>query len=277
MRPRRSDRRETFSPLRDKALTSVLRQQFVAEFGYSDKVIFADEIIDRILETIDIFVRPAELVLPGQLVWMAVANDGRKHARERMRDIPQVPVVLDLVTDEELAALSRGESFPAVRRQRHARLLTQALEQGGVLAQSDLSAISLRHHRTVHDDIRDVQRERGCFLPYRGLIQDIGATLSHKVEVARLLEQGWLEPDIARKLSPTHSLRAVERYAQTYKNVLKLSDRGFSRREIASILRVSLRLVDAYIEIVKEHHPQVLGADGGPRDPQQPYGSIGPK
>jgi DNA-binding NarL/FixJ family response regulator len=277
MRLRRSDRSETFSPLRDKTLSNVLRQQFMGEFGYGDKMIFAEAMIERILETIDEFVRPAELVSPGQMVWMAVAADGRKHAREPMKSIPQVPVLLDLVTDAELAALSRGESFPAVRRQRHARLLNQALEQGGVLAQSDLAAISLRHHRTIHDDIHQVQRETGRLLPYRGLIQDIGATLTHKVEVARLLEQGWLEPDIARKLSPTHSLRAVERYAQTYKNVLKLLERGFRRREIASILRIGLRLVDAYIEIVREHHPHVLGGNRSPADERHHQGPNGPK
>jgi len=276
MRPRRSDRHETFSPLRDKALTSVLQQQFVTEFGYGDKAIFAEAMIERILETIDTFVRPAELVSPGQLVWMAVANHGRKHAKEWMRDTPQVPVVLDLITYEELTALSQGESFPSVRKQRHARLLRQALQQGGVLAQSDLAAISLRDRSTVGRDIRDVQAETGCFLPYRGSVQDIGATLTHKAEVARLLEQGWLEPDIARKLSPTHSLPAVERYAQTYKNVLKLLERGFRRREIGSILRIGLRLVDAYTEIVKEHHPQVLNGAGSLPHHQHSWGPCGP-
>jgi hypothetical protein len=277
MRVRRSDRDETFSPLRDKTLASVLRQQFVTEFGYSDKAIFAEAMIERILETIDIFVRPSELVSPGQLVWMAVANDGRKHTKVRMRDTPQVPVVLDLITDEELTALSRGEGFPTVRKQRHARLLIQALRQGGVLAQNDLAAISLRDHSTIGADIRDVQAETGRFLPYRGSMQDIGATLTHKVEVARLLEQGWLEPDIARKLSPTHSLTAVERYAQTYKNVLKLLERGFRRREIGSILRIGLRLVDAYTEIVKEHHPQILDGHNRLPDVQYPQGPNGPK
>jgi hypothetical protein len=277
MRLRRSDRHETFSPLRDKTLTSVLRQQFVTEFGYADKEIFAQAMIDRILETIEVFVRPAELVSPGQLVWMAVANDGRKHAKERMRDTPQVPVVLDLITHEELTALSKGASFPSVRKQRHARLLRQAHEQGGVLAQNDLAAISLHHHATIHGDIQDLQAEMGCFLPYRGSIQDIGATLTHKVEVARLLEQGWIEPDIARKLSPTHSLHAVEQYAQTYKNVLKLLERGFQRPEISGILRIGLRLVDAYTEIVKEHHPHVLEGAASPPHHQPPWGPNGPK
>lgn len=258
MMQRRTDRQETFSPLQDKTLTTILRQQFTDEFGYENKIVFAEAMIERILETIEMFIKPLSFLRPGQLVWMAVAHDGRKHAMKAMKEIPQVPVVLDLITNDELKTLAEGEPFRTVRRQRHARLLKQAMAQGGVLAQSDLAAISLLHHRTIHEDIQSVQTEIGSMLPYRGSVQDIGATMTHKVQVARMLEEGWLEPDIARKLSPVHSLHAVERYAQMYKNVLKLLEHGFAPKEISGILNIGSRLVDAYIDIVKEHHPEVV-------------------
>jgi hypothetical protein len=263
MRHRRTDRQETFSPLRDKTLANVLRHLFVTEFGYENKVLFAEAMVERILEVIDTFVKPASLLKPGQLLWMAVANDGRKHARKSMKEIPQTLVILDLVNDDDLQALADGQRFRAVRRQRYARLLRQALAQGGVLAQSDLAAITPVSPRQVRDDIAFVQRAEDCLLPYRGSVQDAGATLSHKVEVARLLEAGYLEPEICRKLSPMHSLRSVENYAQTYKNVLKLLGRGFAPSEISGILSIGERLVNAYIEIVREHHPAVLTGNPG--------------
>jgi hypothetical protein len=248
MRQRQTDRQETFSPLRDKTLANILRQQFIDEFGYANKVVFAEVMIERILDTIDTFVRSASQLRPGQLLWMAVAHDGHKHAMQPMKDIPQVPVVLDLITDKELSALAAGRDFRLVRRYRHARLLKQAISQGGVLAQNDLAAISLLAPSTVQSDIAYVH-------------QDIGATLTHKVEVARLLEAGYLEPEICRQLSPTHTLRAVENYAQTYKNVLKLLERGFAPNEISAILCIGLRVVNAYIDIVNEHHPQVVASN----------------
>jgi hypothetical protein len=261
MRQRQGDRQETFSPLRDKTLANILRQQFVDEFGYGNKVVFAEVMIERILETIETFVKRTSLLRPGQLLWMAVAHDGHKHAMQSMKEIPQVPVVLDLVTDKELSELAAGEDFRLVRRHRHARLLKQALAQGGVLAQSDLAAISLLGRTAVSRDIAYVHREEECLLPYRGSVQDIGATLTHKVEVARLLEAGYLEPEICRKLSPTHTLSAVENYAQTYKNVLKLLERGFAPNEISGILCIGLRVVDAYIDIVNEHHPEIVASN----------------
>jgi hypothetical protein len=258
---RRTDRQETFSPLRDKTLTNVLRHLFTTEFGYENKVIFAEAMIERTLETIETFVKPGSLLKPGQMLWMAVANDGRKHAYTRMRDIPQVPVVLDWVTDADLEALANHEDFRIVRQRRHARLLDQALAQGGVVAQSDLAAFSLISHQTVSDDIAAVQETEGRWLPYRGSVQDVGATISHRIEVARLLEAGYLEPEICRMLSPVHDLRSVENYAQTYKNVMKLLERGFSPTEISGILSIGLRLVRAYIEIIREHHPEILAGN----------------
>lgn len=267
MKQQRTHRQRDFAPLQDKTLSNVLRHLFVTEFGYDNKVLFAEAMIQRILETLDAFVKPAAMLEPGQLLWMAVVRDGHKHAPQAMKETPQVPVVLDLLTDDDLQALSDGQSFVSVRRQRHARLLDQALAQGGVLAQTDLAALTLTSERMVGRDIAHVQQVEKRYLPYRGVVQDVGPTLSHKVEVARLLEAGYLEPEICQLLSPAHDLRSVENYAQSYKNVLKLLERGFAPEEISSILSLSRRLVDQYIQIVKEHHPEIVA--GNPHLRQQ--------
>lgn len=255
---RRTDREETFSPLRQKTLANVLRHLFVTEFGYENKVVFAEVMIERILETVNAFTQPAAQLQPGQVLWMAVRNDGRKHAHQTMKEIPKVPVILDLVTDEDLSALERGEKYETVRRQRHARLLEQAFDQGGVLAQGDLAALTLTNRRAVGDDMAHTRETDGHFLPYRGSVQDVGGTLTHKVEVIRLFEAGHLEPDICRLLPIVHDLPAVENYVQSYKNVMKLLDRGFAPSEVSRILRMDRRLVQAYVAIVDEHHPDIL-------------------
>lgn len=245
-------------PLRDKTLSNVLRQQFVTEFGYAHKPIIAEVIVERILDTIETFVKPAAMLRPGQLLWMAVVNDGRKHAHQPMKEIPQVPVILDLTTDDELRALANGQDYRQVRRQRHARLLEQAFAQGGVLAQNDLAAMTLTCRTTVRADLADFRKKEKRLLPFRGSVQDIGGTLSHKVEVIRLFEAGYLEPDICRMLPIIHDLPAVENYVQTYKNVIKLLEMGLALGEISAILRLHERLILSYVEIIREHHPQIL-------------------
>lgn len=257
----RSHRDRSFSPLREKTLVNVLRQLFATEFGYEKKMVFAELMIERILDTIETFVQPASMLKPGQMLWMAVPDDGRKYARKPMEDTPQVPVVLTLVSDEDLEALADGEDFLTVRRCRHARLLDQAYDQGGALAQTDLGALTLTDVGAVGRDIRYVQEQDDRLLPTRGVVHDLGPTISHKVEVIRLFEAGYLEPEIARKLSPVHSLGSVERYVQMYKNVLKLLQRGFSLDDTASILDIGSGLVAAYIELVNEHHPATIAAN----------------
>jgi hypothetical protein len=254
----RTDRQETFSPLREKTLANVLRRLFVTEFGYQNKIIFAEAMIERILETVEAYVKPATLLRPGQVLWMAVSNDGRKHAHQPMKDIPKVPVILDLVTDDDLRALASGEKFIAVRRRRHARLLEQTFAQGGVLAQGDLAALTLTARRVVGGDIAGTRETEKRFLPYRGSVHDVGGTLTHKVEVIRLFEAGYLEPEICRLLPIIHDLPAVENYVQTYKNVIKLLERSFAPDQISGILSVDRRLVQAYVDIVDEHHPEIL-------------------
>jgi len=254
-----SHRKRTFSPLQDKELESILLRLFIDEFGYDNKVIFAQAMIQRIQETLEAFMKPRSLFKPGQLLWMAVANDGKKHAGQRMKDIPQVPVVLDLITREDLQALADGQKYIDIRRQRNARLLDQAFEQGGVLSQSDLASMILVSNKSIGQDIRHFQKEESRLLPYRGTIHDLGRSLSHKVEIIRLFEQGHLESDICRMLSPAHDLSSVERYVQRYKNILKLLRRSFSPLEISGILSMSKLLVVAYVEIACEHHPDVVG------------------
>ena len=114
-------------------------------------------------------------------------------------------------------------------------------------------------NKSLGEDIRHVQKEEGRLLPYRGTVHDLGRSLTHKVQIIRLLEQGYLESDICRKLSPAHDLSSVERYVQTYKNILKLLRRGFSPHEISGILSMSKSLVVAYVDIACEHHPEIKG------------------
>lgn len=258
MRQLRPRSERTYSPLQEKTLANILRHLFITEFGYGQKVVFAEVMIQRIFETLEPFLVPLPLLRPGQVLWMAVRRDRSKHTFESMKDTPKAPVVLDLIADEDLAALAAGETLVDIRRRRHARLLDQTLAQGGVLAQSDLVALTLANSKQVQEDIQHVQKTEGRLLPYRGTVQDIGPTMSHKVDVARLLEAGCLEPEIGRKLSPVHDLRSVERYAQTYKNVLKLLDKDLAPEEIASILSLSPGLLSSYMELVQKHHPEIL-------------------
>jgi hypothetical protein len=255
---KRSNRYRNYHPLLDKTIPNVLLNLFAEEFGYGDKKVFAEVMIERILESLMKVIKPAELVQPGQMVWLAIPVDGKKHANQPMKDLPKVPVVLDLITWEDIKRFEARVSFVEIRREREVRLVRQARAQGGALAQTDVSLMTLVDCATVSKDLQRYQREHQCLLPYRGVEHDMGPTCTHKVEVIRLWEQGYLEPEIRRKLKMEHSLRAIERYVQPYKNVIKLLEKDFTPLEICCILNIPARLLEQYIEILRHHHPDVI-------------------
>lgn len=255
---RRSTRYRDYHPLLAKTVPNALLNLFIEQFGYGDKVVLAQAMIERILETLMEILQPAALVKPGQLVWLAVPADGPKYAHQPMEKLPKKRVTLDLITFEDIKQLEEGVSFPEVRRQRQARLIRQTRAQGAALAQSDVSLMTLVAGGTVSRDLKRYQQENGCVLPYRGVEHDMGSTCTHKVEIIRLLEQGYLEWDIRRKLKIEHSLTSIERYVQPYKNVMKLLERDFTPVEICCILSLPARLLEQYVEIIREHHPNII-------------------
>lgn len=85
----------------------------------------------------------------------------------------------------------------------------------------------------------------------RGLIQDIGPTISHKERVIRLYFRGQLPLRIAA--STGHSLGSVERYLADFGRVAALSKRTMVPEVISRITGLSDRLVGAYLKLFAEY------------------------
>jgi hypothetical protein len=255
---KRSTRYRDYHPLLAKTVPNALLSLFIEQFGYGDKVVLAQAMIERILETLMDLLQPAALVKPGQMVWLAVPADGPKYAHQPMDKLPKKRVTLDLITLGDIKRFEQGVPIPEIRRQREARLIRQTRAQGAALAQSDVSLVTLVGGCTVSTDLKRYQQENGCVLPYRGVEHDMGSTCSHKVEIIRLLEQGYLESEIRRKLKIEHSLSSIERYVQPYKNAIRLLEKDFTPVEICCILGMPARLLEQYIEIIRVHHPDII-------------------
>ncbi len=255
---RRSNRYRDYHPLLAKTVPNVLLNLFIEQFGFGDKIVIAQAMVERILDTLMDIMQPSALVNPGQLVWLAVPVDGPKYTHQPMEKLPKKRVTLDLITFEDIKRFEQGVPIPEIRRERQARLARQTRAQGAALAQSDISLMTLVASSTVSTDLKRYQQENHCVLPYRGVEHDTGPTCTHKVEIIRLLEQGYLESEIRYKLKIEHSLSSIERYVQPYKSVIKLLEKDFTPMEICCILSMPARLLEQYVEIIHEHHPDII-------------------
>jgi hypothetical protein len=190
----------------------------------------AEIIVEKALESFGIGQWSEDRVLlDGQVVFHAVSAESYPGCP--LEQCPKVRVVLTLISRKDDLETQEKHSSASRRRQQISRMAVEAQEQGALLTQEDLALLTGRDVRTIRSDIRGL-RERGVIVPTRGTVQDIGPGVTHKEKAVLLWLEGSEPLDVARRLN--HSLRAVERYIQTYCRVV------YAQRKIRDILKTAL-------------------------------------
>ena len=187
----------------------------------------------------------------GQVQWTAVhklekASYGKKITQSRL-----TPVVLDLVPSQDAVDRAAGVKLRDLKREAVARLFQQAYEQDGVLTNGDVSILLKVSPSTVSHYARNWEAEHGRYLPRRGVIHDIGPTLTHKRQIVRMIVlEGRKVEDVCRAMD--HSPEAVHRYLKAFKQVLLCHRKGFTVQEISYAVKMSQRLVREYLSLIQE-------------------------
>jgi hypothetical protein len=180
---------------------------------------------------------------PGQVTYPAVAIGER--AGKPLRYCLTVPVSLTVVHEADGEVLHRQGS-PALRRARLARMSAEAYRQGGVLSQEDLSLLLAVNLSTVRRLAQGCS-EDGEHVVTRGVVEDIGPSVSHKEQVLQLYFAGMLPARIGARTG--HSLGSVERYLGDFARVVQLQRQDVPAEGIARITGLTLRLVSRYVEL----------------------------
>ena len=188
-------------------------------------------------------------VKKGQILWQAVAKNETSSYGKSMSDTKTVPVVLTLVSDEDINMRIKGTSLTQIRKNVTERIMKEADEQRGTLSQTDIALLLDISRASVGKYIREIQKEKGIILPYRGTIHDMGPTVTHKREIVRLKLQKMSTPEIARRTN--HSEKAVDRYINDYERVARISG-SFEPIDIAYITNLSESLVIEYLDLKNE-------------------------
>lgn len=255
-----SHKERTFGPLRDKTLCSMIRHKFITEYGYSDAVPVAEFITDDLIALIERVSPPFRRVQPGQMVWLGVPKElPRHHIGKRLRDLPLQPILLTVLTQEDVDAYIRAqdsEEHLALRQQRIARMFKEADAQGTTLPYADPAAIFGLGEGVVMGDVHRWQEEQGESLPHRGRVHDIGPTTSHKEPIIERLLQGRQIPDVAREFN--HSMADVERYYASYNAVEVACSVTDDLTKIATMTRLRLSEVGQYYRLVETFQPHKM-------------------
>ena len=242
--------KQVYGRLQEKTLKNSLILHLMENYGYQSKPKVAEALIIDLLSIQAESSKDASELKPGQMVWPAVLKTEKHGNGKTLAKTKSKQVILSVVGDSDILDYSRGIKTSRILAKRIARIVNEAYHQGGVLSQADIALIFNLSQARISQLILKYQKEKEVMLPLRGVVHDIGRSITHKVKIINLYTQNYSTKDIARATS--HAPSSVDRYIRDFQRVKILRERGMILSEIAYITSLSENLVTEYIEIVKE-------------------------
>lgn len=195
---------------------------------------------------------PTEHLAAGQTTWTTVAKETGPAYGKTIAETPLVPVILDVMASDEATQRKQGKKLKDLKVEAVGRLCKQADEQGGCLTNVELALLLKTTPSTISKYISIYESEHDELLPRRGTIHDLGPTLTHKKEICKLLfMDGCSVMETCRRTR--HSVRAVNRYINNFKQVLTCKTKGLDVQETAFATKLSKPLVREYHRLFDEY------------------------
>ena len=181
----------------------------------------------------------------GQIWYTCVSlEEGPGKSLDGLKKV-RVKLTRELEIDHEVQE-KQGDS--AMRRVQILRMTEEAYDQGGLLTQEDLGRILNVSSRTIRRDVEELM-EKKVKLYLRGLHQDIGKGISHKVWIVSLYLKWKTYSEIERITG--HTSGAIKNYLNDFSRVLMAKEKGIkSAKEIGFYIGRTERLVNEYLELI---------------------------
>jgi hypothetical protein len=243
--------RKKYGPLLAKTLQTALAHRIATEFPRIGGPRIQRLCAEMILEVIEQHLVPREQIRQGQVLWLGISRDNPPRRHQRIADCHLIPVVLDLITPDDLHARLNRDPVPQRLTNKAIRLCEQAYQQGALLSNCDLAELLSTDDSRIAQLITKHERQTNRLVPRRATLHDVGTGLTHKRIICWKRYAEGKEPDqVARETY--HSLEAVDRYLGTYDRVRHCRLQGLSPAETAHILACNLWLVEEYLAIDRE-------------------------
>jgi DNA-binding transcriptional ArsR family regulator len=208
---------------------------------------FAPITADAILELCkDFFQNSNSNIRDGQILYLAISE--KEGAGKKILEAEHEEVILTLDAPEDMEIY---EKFGISVYKQHIllRITQEAREQNALLTIKDLVRLLKSSYSTIKRHIKAL-RERGFYIPIRGIIKDIGPS-SHKVKILELYIKGYIPSEI--EIATFHTIKSIERYILDFSRVAILSERGESIDNIRLIVGISESLVKEYQEMYMKY------------------------
>lgn len=229
-------------------IMNFFRTEFPKLFGPVIRSKLADELINLFEKNCPEIIK----LKPGQLLWNALDKSTRGDSPNRKF----VPVVLSIVTPDDIEQLTKGVKPSVITKNTVARIIKEAYQQGGILSTRDIALIALRNTSAVSQLRLSYEKEHHTLLPHTGALHDMGTTVSHKAAIINKVIIQKKDPATAAK-ETNHSQRAVDRYLKDYNRVKTVYEQNQDITFIHLATGIAKHVIKQYIDILKNDNTQV--------------------
>lgn len=207
--------------------------------------VMRDKLADELINLFAAISPETSRLKHGQMLWNALDKNTRGDSPRRK----YVPVVLTVISKNDVDQLTNGAMMSKIAEQALARMIREAYEQGGILSSRDLGLISLRHPTWASKIRRRYENHHNCTLPHTGALHDMGSSVSHKSIIIKKVFLEKKDPaDVARECN--HTQAAVDHYLKDYHRVKTLYDLNHDIDFIHLATQIAKHVIIQYIHII---------------------------
>ncbi|MDR2086028.1 MAG: DUF1670 domain-containing protein, partial [Dysgonamonadaceae bacterium] len=210
----------------------------------------AANVADELIRIFEENIPEKDRIKHGQLLWNALNKDTKADSKNRRYK----PVVLSIVTDEEITLFEQKKSISEIRKQVITRIINEAYQQGGILSTRDIGLILASSMPVISRERIEYEKEHQVVLPHTGVIHDMGSTITHKnmIVYKHVVEK---KPTNIVALETNHSQPAVDQYIKDYNRVKTLLLENKSLEFIHLVTKIAKPVIKHYqtiFDMVKE-------------------------
>lgn len=219
-------------------------KEFPNTFGPNIRSTIADELL-AIFNSNN---RGTQTIKPGQILWNAIHKDTRADSRRKKL----IPVVLTIVSDEDISSLEKNKSISENRQRVIARITQEAYDQGALLSMRDIGLLLSTDVSIITNDRKRYEQKHSCSLPHPGALHDMGSCITHKYQIVFKYVVDKKDPCIIAK-ETNHSLRAVDHYLKDYNRVKLLYQDNKHPEYIKAATAMPIHVINQYIDIINKY------------------------
>lgn len=237
-----------YSSAHDRFLKPALVNFFAREFSGAFGPIVRENISDALIDLFNSTCPESSRLKPGQIVWNALDKRTRADSEKRRYK----PVILSLVTDDEVSLFEKGTPVSSIRKNVMARMIREAFQQGAVLSTRDLSLLLVSGASALSHQRIEYEKENQTVLPHTGIIHDMGTTLTHKRIIIYKHVVEKKDPSIVAR-ETNHSQMAVDKYLKDFNRVKTLVNDNKDINFIHHTTNIARPVIKQYLQIINNY------------------------